>query len=90
MDTRKKALIYDVPEKPIEISGPDATAFLDKVLTRKISDFRKEEVYTLSLHSKRRYIHGWGCFKFSNNKYWYVQADGDFETWLLAHTEGLM
>jgi len=27
-------------------------------------------------------------FKFSNNKYWYVQADGDFETWLLAHTEG--
>ena len=27
-------------------------------------------------------------FKFSENKYWYVQADGEFETWLLAHTDG--
>ena len=34
---RQKALIFDVPEKPIEISGPDAILFLDKVLTRKVS-----------------------------------------------------
>ena len=34
---RQKALIFDVPEKPIEISGPDAIPFLDKVLTRKVS-----------------------------------------------------
>ena len=27
-------------------------------------------------------------FKFNENKYWYVQADGEFETWLLAHTDG--
>ena len=27
---RRKALIFDVPEKPIEISGPDAVPFLDK------------------------------------------------------------
>ena len=25
-------------------------------------------------------------FKLAENKYWYVQADGPFETWLLAHT----
>ena len=31
---RKKALIYDVPEKPIEISGPDATNFLNKILKK--------------------------------------------------------
>ena len=28
---RQKALIFDVPEKPIEIKGPDAVKFLDKV-----------------------------------------------------------
>ena len=28
---RRKALIYDVPEKPIEISGPDVLPFLEKV-----------------------------------------------------------
>ena len=38
---RKKALIYDVPEKPIEISGPDATNFLNKVLTRENSTFKE-------------------------------------------------
>ena len=27
-------------------------------------------------------------FKLGPEKYWYVQADGDFESWLLAHTAG--
>ena len=31
---RQKALIFDVPEKPIEISGKDSVSFLNKVLTR--------------------------------------------------------
>ena len=33
---RQKAAIFDVPEKPIEISGPDAAIFLEKILTRKL------------------------------------------------------
>ena len=86
---RKKALIYDVPEKPIEISGPDATAFLDKVLTRKISDLQEGRgLYALACTPKGGIFMDGVVFKFSSNKYWYVQADGDFETWLLAHTEG--
>ena len=27
-------------------------------------------------------------FKLGQEKYWYVQADGDFETWLMAHSAG--
>jgi aminomethyltransferase len=27
-------------------------------------------------------------FRFSENKFWYVQADGPFEDWLLAHSSG--
>ena len=86
---RKKALIFDVPEKPIEISGPDATAFLDKVLTRKISELQEGRgLYALACTPQGGIFMDGVVFKFSNNKYWYVQADGDFETWLLAHTEG--
>ena len=27
-------------------------------------------------------------FKLEPNRYWYVQADGAFETWLIAHSGG--
>ena len=37
---RQKALIFDVPEKPIEISGPDTIPFLEKVMTRKVSTIK--------------------------------------------------
>ena len=38
---RRKALIFDVHEKPVEISGPDAVPFLDKVLARKVSTMQE-------------------------------------------------
>ena len=31
---RKKALLFDVPEKPLEIKGRDAEVFLDYILSR--------------------------------------------------------
>ena len=34
---RTQAGIFDVPERPLEIRGPDAGAFLDFVFTRKVS-----------------------------------------------------
>ena len=34
---RRKALIFDVSEKPLEINGPDAVPFLDKVLSRNVT-----------------------------------------------------
>jgi len=37
---RRKAVMYDVPEKPIQIEGPDAGKFLDKVFSRKISTMK--------------------------------------------------
>ena len=42
---RRKALIFDVPEKPVEISGPDAIPFLEKVLTRKVSTMTEGRVF---------------------------------------------
>ena len=84
---RQKALIFDVPEKPIEISGPDAIPFLDKVLTRKVSSvIEGRGYYSLACTPQGGIFMDGVLFKFSENKFWYVQADGPFEVWLLAHT----
>ena len=37
---RKGAMLYDVPEKPMEFIGPDSTKLLEKLFTRKISDLK--------------------------------------------------
>ena len=42
---RRKALIFDVPEKPVEISGSDAIPFLENVLTRKVSNMKEGRGY---------------------------------------------
>ena len=84
---RQKAVIFDVPEKPIEISGPDATSFLNKVLTRDISNIQEGRgYYALACTPQGGIFMDGVIFKFNNAKYWYVQADGPFEEWLIAHS----
>ena len=86
---RQKALMFDVPEKPIEIRGPDATVFLDKILSRNVTKMREGRgYYAISCtHTGGIFMDGI-LFKLSKERYWYVQADGPFETWLNAHSEG--
>ena len=86
---RQKAAMFDVPEKPIEISGPDAAAFLEKVMTRKVSTIKEGRgYYSLACTPQGGIFMDGIIFKFSENKFWYVQADGPFEDWLLAHSKG--
>jgi len=84
---RQKAVIFDVPEKPIEISGPDANSFLNKVLTRDITNVQEGRgYYALACTPQGGIFMDGVIFKFNDNKYWYVQADGPFEDWLIAHS----
>ncbi len=86
---RQKALIFDVPEKPIEISGPDTIPFLEKVTTRKVSIIKEGRgYYSLACTPQGGIFMDGVIFKFKENKFWYVQADGPFEDWLLAHSSG--
>ena len=86
---RQKAAMFDVPEKPIEISGTDAAAFLEKVMTRKVSTIKEGRgYYSLACTPQGGIFMDGVIFKFSENKFWYVQADGPFEDWLLAHSKG--
>ncbi len=40
-----EAVMYDTPEKPIQIEGPQAGEFLDKVFSRKISTMNVAEAF---------------------------------------------
>lgn len=86
---RRKALIFDVPEKPVEISGPDAVPFLEKVLSRKVAPLQEGRgLYAIACTPQGGVFMDGVLFKLATDRYWYVQADGPFETWLLAHSGG--
>ncbi len=86
---RRKALIFDVPEKPIEISGPDAAPFLEKVLSRRVASLPEGRgLYAIACTPQGGVFMDGVLFKPGPDRYWYVQADGPFETWLIAHSDG--
>jgi glycine cleavage system aminomethyltransferase T len=86
---RRKALIYDVPEKPVEISGPDAVPFLEKVFSRKIATLAAGRArYCVACTPQGGVFMDGVLFRLAADRYWYVQADGAMETWFVAHSGG--
>tara|TARA_B100001939_G_scaffold91909_1_gene78794 strand:- start:1109 stop:2275 length:1167 start_codon:yes stop_codon:yes gene_type:complete len=87
---RKNVVLYDVPEKPLEISGSDSLILLEKVFSRTISDLKINRArYAIACNYDGGIIMDGILIRLSSNKFWYIHADGNFETWLLAHSEGL-
>ena len=83
----KKALLFDVPEKPIEISGPDSVKFLNEIFVRDVTRMNVGRgYYAIACNHDGGIIMDGVLFKLDDNKFWYVQADGPFETWLSAHS----
>ena len=86
---RRKALLYDTPEKPVEISGPDAVPFLEKVLSRKVATLPEGRGrYAIACTPQGGVFMDGVLFRLGSDRFWYVQADGALETWLLAHSGG--
>ena len=86
---RRKALIFDTPEKPVEVSGPDAVAFLEKVLSRTVSTLQVGRGrYAIACTPQGGVFMDGVLFRLADNRFWYVQADGALEAWFLAHSEG--
>ncbi|MFD1160593.1 aminomethyltransferase family protein [Roseovarius aestuarii] len=86
---RQKALIFDVPEKPVEISGPDVVPFLEKIFARKVATMTQGRgYYAIACTPQGGVFMDGVMFRLGENRFWYVQADGPFETWLLAHSGG--
>jgi aminomethyltransferase len=86
---RRKAALYDVPERPVQIEGPDVVSFLERILSRRISDLKEGRGrYSIACTPKGRVFIDGVLFKLSNNRFWYVQPEGALEAWLIAHSEG--
>ena len=86
---RRKAILSDVPERPVEISGPDAVAFLERIFARRIATLKEGRGrYAIACTHKGGLFMDGVLFRLEANRFWYVQPDGPLETWLLAHSDG--
>ncbi len=87
---RRNVVMYDVPEKPLEISGPDALRLLERVFCRHIASLKVGRArYAIACLPDGGILMDGVLIRLSEDRFWYVQADGEFETWLRAHALGL-
>jgi aminomethyltransferase len=87
---RRKAVLYDVPERPVEISGPDSGQLLERIFARPTSDLKEGRGrYAIACSPKGRMFMDGVLFRLGLNRFWYVQPDGALEAWLIAHSDGL-
>ena len=82
---RKKVGLFDVPERPLEIRGSDAVAFLNHAFTRPVDKLRLGRgSYGLLCHQGGGMVCDGILFRLSEDRYWYVHADADVRLWLTA------
>lgn len=86
---RREVVLYDVPEKPWQIEGPDAAVFMDRVFARNISTLREGRgLYAIACtHNGGTFMDGI-LFKMAEDVFWYVQPDGHFLPWVMALSAG--
>ena len=81
---RRKAVMYDVPEKPIQIEGPQSEEFLDKIFCRNIKDMKVGRgKYAIACYENGGIFIDGVLFRMEQNKFWYVQPDGPLELSLI-------
>ena len=86
---RRKAALYDVPERPMEISGPDAVPFMERIFARPIGTLKEGRGrYAIALTPQGGVFMDGILFKLAEDRFWYVQPDGALEAWLVAHSGG--
>jgi len=87
---RRKAAQFDVPEMPLEITGPDAARLLDRVFARDMRKLRVgRAVYSIACNPRGGIVMDGIAIRLDEGRYWYVQANGDFLGWFSAHAAGL-
>lgn len=86
---RRKAVLFDVPEKPWQIEGPDVLTFLEKIFARRIGNLPEGRGrYAIACTPDGGTFMDGILFKLAENRFWYVQPDGALEAWLIAHSDG--
>ena len=87
---RRGVLLYDVPEKPLEIIGPDAARLLERVLACRVGTLPVGRArYGIACNEDGTVLMDGVVMRLAEDRYWYVKANGEFETWLRANALGL-
>lgn len=87
---RKGIMLYDVPEMPIAIKGPDAVKLLERALTRKIGNMGIWKArYAIACTPQGGIIMDGVVLRLAEDHFWYVQANGGFEHWLNLLSDGM-
>lgn len=87
---RQKVGLFDTGERPIEISGPDALAFCNRVFCRDITPLKAgRATYGLLLYPDGGILCDGVLMRLAEDRFWYVQADGPVFSWFVAHAQGL-
>ena len=77
-------------EHPYEISGPDALTFLNRIFPRDISKVKIGRCsYQFACYHDGGMITDGLLLRIDQERYWFVQADGDLFSWYKAHAHGL-
>lgn len=83
---RRQAVLFDVPEKPWQIEGPDAVPFLERLFARSIASLQPGRGrYAIACTAEGGVFMDGILFRLDADCFWYVQPDGAFSDWVLAH-----
>lgn len=86
---RQQAVLFDVPEKPWQIEGPDVVPFLERIFARRVGTLPQGRGrYAIACTEDGGIFMDGILFQPSRNRYWYVQPDGALDTWLVAQRAG--
>jgi len=87
---RTKAGLFDTGERPIQIKGPDAVKFCNRVFTREMSKITPGRCgYGLLCYPNGKLLCDGVLLRLADDTFWYSQADGPVFSWFIAHSQDL-
>ncbi|MFN0192494.1 MAG: aminomethyltransferase family protein [Aestuariivirga sp.] len=87
---RRAVTRLDTGELPTEIKGPDAERLLNKLFTREISKLKVgRSAYAIACWDHGGVLVDGVLIRLEADRFWYVQADGQFVAWARAHAMGM-
>ena len=86
---RQKVIFRNTGELPIEISGPDAEKFANRVFARDVSRVKVGRCsYNFVLYHHGGMITDGVMLRLAEDKFWMAQADGELIKWYMANAHG--
>lgn len=87
---RREVMLYDVPEKPISIQGSDAAKLVERLFTRKVGRLKCWRArYAIACTPQGTILMDGVLIRLAKDHFWYVQANGEFQSWLMAFSHGM-